>query len=102
MSSRSTRSPGNRPSSRSTTKAGRSSAPLTSVTGQLTVSLSVGWVGGSVEILQLNGHLIHTAGSQLDAVKRQSVPVIVVEDAAALPHAGQHMVIGAQQKRDTG
>ncbi|CDC67992.1 unknown [Oscillibacter sp. CAG:155] len=35
-------------------------------------------------------------------MKRQSVPVIVVEDAAALPHAGQHMVIGAQQKEIPG
>ena len=52
-----------------------------------------------VKVLELNAHLFHAAGRQADAPQGQFLPVIVVENAAALTHSGQHMVIGPQQEQ---
>ena len=54
---------------------------------------------GGVEVLELDAHLLHAAGGQTDAPLGQLLPVVVVEDAAALAHGRQHVVVGPQEEQ---
>ena len=52
-----------------------------------------------IEILQLHAHPLHAAGGQLNSPESQLLPVVLIQQAAALAGIRQHMVVSAQQKQ---
>ena len=52
-----------------------------------------------IKILQFDAHAVHARGRQLNAPLGQLVPVVVVQDAAALARVRQYMVVGPQEEQ---
>ncbi len=48
--------------------------------------------------MKLNAHLIHAGGRQLNAPLSKLVPVILIQNAAALAGGGKHVVVGPQKE----